>query len=144
LNALISVWIALVLTGTSTVEMLFGQLMLMTDGCGKLDVRQLQDVLRRLMLTNALRFLPTNVRGFPFLTQLKQHMKSYKPDDSESSEWVKSVPYPSLKTSDGNIIPHDSSFDKPMVTKKRKLYNPSKPASEVGTADVRRFHKKFN
>ena len=57
--------------------MLFGQLTLMVDGCGKLNVRQLQDVLKRLLLTSSLRLLPNSVRGFPFLTHLKQHMTSY-------------------------------------------------------------------
>ena len=138
-----SVLISLLLLGTSTVEMLFGQLMMMTDGCGRLDVRQLQDVLKRLMLTNALRLLPANVRDFPFLTQLKQHMKSYKPDDFEAPEVVNTVTYPSLKSNDGSVIPQNSSFDIPRVKKKRKLYVPSKPISDSDIGNVRKFHKTF-
>ena len=131
--------------GTGTVEQLFGQLMMMTDGCGKLNVRQLQDVLKRLMLTNALRLLPPAVRGFQFLNQLKQHMKSYKPDDFVTSDENTDMLYPILRKFDGNIFPSDSIFDKPRrVRRKRTLYNPKAlPQSDSASGDVRKFHKKF-
>ena len=60
---------------------------LMTDGGGKLNVRQLQDVLKRLIVTSAFRLLPNSVRGFPFLSHLKQHMTSYR----VSIQYFKSV-----------------------------------------------------
>ena len=119
--------------------------MMMTDGCGKLDVRQLQDVLKRLMLTNALRLLPPTVRGFQFLNHLKQHMKSYKPDDFVTSDGNSDMLYPVLRKFDGNIFPSDSIFDKPRrVRRKRTLYNPKAlPQSDSASGDVRKFHKKF-
>ena len=117
--------------------------MMMTDGCGSLDVRQLQDVLKRLMLTNAFRLLPTSVRGFPFLGHLKNHMKSYKPDDFEAPEYEKGIKYPSLKECDGNINPEDSTFDIPRVFKKRKVFKSSNPILESDTGNVRKHHKKF-
>ena len=116
---------------------------MMTDGCGRLDVRQLQDVLKRLMLTNAFRLLPTSVRGFPFLSQLKQHMKSYKPDDFEAPEYVKGINYPRLRESDGNVFPQDSTFDIPRLFKKRKVFNPSDPVSATDAGKIRKHHKKF-
>ena len=128
--------------GTSTVEMLFGQLMMMTDGCGKLDVRQLQDVLKRLMITNAMRLLPEKVRGFKFLTQLKQHMKSYKPDDIAPSGILGRNAFPSLN----EFFPLDSDFDKPIVGRKRKLsFKPSDFSSDSDSAvgNVPKFHTKF-
>ena len=118
---------------------------MMVDGCGKLDVRQLQDVLKRLMITSSLRLLPASVRGFPFLTYLKQHMKSYKPDDFDAPESGKTLKYPILKKSDGHVSPQDSTFDKPSESKKRKIYNPtlSEPNSQTGDENVRKYHKKF-
>ena len=132
--------------GTSTVEMLFGQLMMMTDGCGKLDVRQLQDVLKRLMITNAMRLLPEKVRGFKFLTQLKQHMKSYKPDDIAPSGILGRNAYPSLNAFEGKVFPLDSDFDNPILGRKRKLsFKPSDFSSDSDSAggNVRKFHTKF-
>ena len=117
--------------------------MMMTDGCGRLDVKQLQDVLKRLMLTNAFRLLPASVRGFPFLGHLKQHMKSYKPDDFEVPDYVKGLKYPKLKESDGSIRPENSSFDIARVFKKRKVFKPSDPVLESETGNVRKHHKKF-
>ena len=143
---LFMILMASIIIGTSTVEMLFGQLMLMTDGCGKLDVRQLQDVLKRLMLTNALRLLPAKVRGFQFLNQLKQHMKSYKPDDFVTPDTEQEIVYPRLREFDREIYPSDSMFDKPTkVRKKRNMYNPSSDllSSDSATGNVRKHHKKF-
>ena len=116
---------------------------MMTDGCGKLDVRQLQDVLKRLMLTNAMRLLPEKVRGFKFLTQLKQHMKSYKPDDIVPSGALGNA-YPSLNVFEGKVFPIDSDFDKPILVRKRKnVYKPSEYCSDSTRGNVRKFHTKF-
>ena len=126
---------------TSSVEMLFGQLMMMTDGCSKLNVRQLQDVLQRVTLSNALRLLPFKVRGFLFLGKLKLHMKSYKPDDFE--EVPSSEAYPKLRLSNGTVKPQNSCFDKSASKKKRQFKG--KTGSEVDTfeGNVRKYHNKF-
>ena len=129
------------------MEMLFGQLTLMVDGCGKLDSRHLQDVLKRVMITNSFLLLPAKIRGFPFLTYLKHHMKSYKPylDDSGSV----TLKYPEIKKSDGNVVPKDSPFDESSVgVKKRKvsklvLSEPLPTQLGAESDNVRKFHKKF-
>ena len=140
----------LIFSGTATVEQLFGQLMLMVDGCGKLDARQLQDVLKRLMITNAFRLLPVKIRGFPFLTLLKQHMKSYTPDDYDASGSV-SLDYPALKKSDGIIVPRNSSFDESSATAKKRrgsTLGQKEPVtfqfdSKSENHNVRKYHKRF-
>ena len=126
---------------TSSVEMLFGQLMLMTDGCTKFGVRQLQDVLQRLALSSALHLLPLKVRGFKFLGNLKRHMTSYKPDDLEEMQVVKR--YPKLRHSDGVIRPTNSSFDEGKT--KRKLLKDRARSTSESSSDgiVRKYHKKF-
>ena len=127
---------------TSSVEMLFGQLMMMTDGCSKLNVRQLQDVLQRVALSNALRLLPFKVRGFLFLGKLKMHMKSYEPDDFE--EVPSSEVYPKLRLSNGTVKPQNSCFDK-LVSKKKRHFK-EKAGSEVESTfdgNVRKYHSKF-
>ena len=125
---------------TSTVEMLFGQLMMMTDGCSKLNVRQLQDVLQRLTLSNALRLLPQKVRGFVFLGKLNMHMKSYKPDDFECKE--SEVSYPCVSASKGKIELKNSSFDIP-THKTRKLKPLRASSQDDFDGNVRKWHKKF-
>ena len=125
--------------------MLFGQLMMMTDGCGKLDVRQLQDVLKRLTLTSAFRLLPLAARRFQFLNQLKQHTKSYKPDDFVNPDEIKDVKYPTLRKNNASIFPSNSVFDKPKKNqKKRTIYDPKVPSQldSVG-GNVRKYHKNF-
>ena len=129
-------------SGTSTVEMLFGQLMLMIDGCGKFDARQLEDIMKRLTLTSAMRFLPSKVRGFPFLTHLKRHMASYKPDDFEADESLTSK-YPILSNSNGSFKPTDSPFDKPMIVKKKKTRELRTEPHDDDQGHVRKYHKKF-
>ena len=126
---------------TSSVEMLFGQLMLMTDGCSRLGVRQLQDVLQRLALSNALRLLPAKVRGFTFLGNLKRHMTSYKPDDLDEKQGLKV--YPKLVLSDGSVKPMNSCFDEGH-SKRKQLKERSRSTSESSfDGNVRKFHKKF-
>ena len=124
--------------------MLFGQLSLMTDGCGKLDARQLEDVLKRLTLTSALRMVPAKVRGFKFLTYLKQHMTSYKPDDDEPDDSV-TIAYPKLDASNGSVVVFDSSFDVLKKKKKRIFSYHGKNTQEEyhSRGDVRGYHKKF-
>ena len=126
------------------MEMLFGQLSLMTDGCGKLDARQLEDVLKRLTLTSALRMVPAKVRGFKFLSYLKQHMTSYKPDDDEQDDSV-TIAYPRLEASNGSVAVFDSSFD--VLNKKKKRifsYHGTTNLDEYHSrGDVRGYHKKF-
>ena len=129
-------------SGTSTVEMLFGQLMLMIDGCGKFDARQLEDILKRLTLTSALRFLPYKVRGFSFLTHLKRHMASYKPDDFVADESLPSK-YPVLSYSKGSFKPVDSPFDKPTNVKKKKARELRTKLPDDDQGHVRKYHKKF-
>ena len=133
--------------GTGTVEQLFGQMMMMTDGCGKLDVRQLKDVLKRLTLTNALRLVPNAARGFKFLSHLKQHMKSYKPDDFEEPEDVKDRKYPTLNKIEAHIFPQNSLFDKPQRSRRKRLLVSAKKQllyETTGDVDkVRKYHKKF-
>ena len=125
---------------TSTVEMLFGQLMMMTDGYCNLDVRQLQDVLGRLTLSNAFRLLPSSVRGFVYLGQLKRHMKSYKPDDEESQESSKQH-YPMLRSNVDSIHPVDSLFDR-KGTSKKKRYVASRERDN-SQQNVRKYSRKF-
>ena len=126
---------------TSSVEMLFGQLMLMTDGCTKFGVRQLQDVLQRLALSSAMHLLPTKVLGFTFLGNLRRHMTSYKPEDMEERQVVKK--YPKLRQSDGKVRPLNSSFDVGR-TKRRFLKERPRSTSESSfDGNVRKFHKKF-
>ena len=55
-------------SSTTLSEMLFGQLKMMTDGCTRLNARQLHDVLQRLMLANALRLVSLKVHEFKFLS----------------------------------------------------------------------------
>ena len=131
--------------GTGTVEQLFGQMMMMVEGCGKLDVRQLQDILKRLTLTNALRLVPSAARGFKFLSQLKQHMKSYTPDDYEDPEEVSDIDYPRFKKVDANIFPSDSLFDKPRKKEKRKTQylRENQELDDSTMGNVRKYHKKF-
>ena len=126
---------------TSTVEMLFGQLMMMTDGSTRLNVRQLQDVLQRLTISSALRLLPLKVRGFKFLGNLKRHMKSYHPDDSEAVLEDGICVYPKLTLSSGTAQPLDSSFDKSMKSNKRKFKDFAR--ENIGEDRVRKFHGKF-
>ena len=129
---------------TSSVEMLFGQLMMMTDGCMKLNVRQLHDVLQRLTLSNALRLLPSKVRGFKFLGNLRRHMKSYSPDDVEDTSDQKLL-YPSVFHSKCIVRSSNSCFDKIQLGKKR-TFGESQPrlASEEKSFDgnVRKYFKK--
>ena len=131
--------------GTGSVEQLFGQMMMMIEGCGKLDVRQLQDILKRLTLTNSLRLVPYAARGFKFLSQLKQHMKSYTPDDFEDQDELTDIEYPTFKNISANIYPSDSFFDKQKVRKKRDLHflRESTPHDTV-SGKVRKFHEKFS
>ena len=129
---------------TSSVEMLFGQLMMMTDGCTRLNVRQLHDVLQRLMLANALRLVPLKVRGFKFLGYLKRHMKSYRPDDSEDvSSTLK--PYPLVFHSQKTISPRNSCFDSQEKKKRRQPTESRAKIPHEGSFDgnVRKFHKKL-
>ena len=127
---------------TSSVESLFGQMMLMTDGCSRLGVRQLHDVLQRLALSSALRLLPVKVRGFTFLGQLKRHMTSYNPESDDHNESEGSWSYPVLKISDGSITPADSCFDK-KASKRRQMKGKIRPMRESSfDGNVRKFHKK--
>ena len=127
---------------TSTVEMLFGQITMLTDGSSRLNVRQLQDVLQRVTISSALRSLPSKVRGFQFLGQLKMHMKSYEPpDEEEDSSYVGINHYPKLTLNQGSLCPKDSSFDRPSRKKKRKFTAFARESSHAD--DVRKFHEKF-
>ena len=116
--------------------------MLMIDGCGRFDARQLEDIMKRLTLTSALRFLPARVRGFPFLTQLKRHMTSYKPDDVEAEEPSTSG-YPVVRKSNGSFKPVDSPFDKPMKLNKKKMREMRNESPDKEQGHVRKYHKKF-
>ena len=124
---------------TSTVEMLFGQLMMLTEGSTRLNVRQLEDVLQRVVITSSLRLLPLKVRGFQFLGHLKRHMKSYSPDDTEAG--AKVTAYPKLRRGNGEVKPEDSSFDIPTKKTKRKFSDFARESSSGD--DVRGFHNKF-
>ena len=124
---------------TSTVEMLFGQLMMLTEGSTRLNVRQLEDVLHRVTITSSLRLLPLKIRGFQFLGHLKRHMKSYSPDDTEVESGVNV--YPKVRSSVGVVKPQDSSFDIPTKKTKRKFSDFARESSHG--EDVRRFHGKF-
>ena len=129
---------------TSSVEMLFGQLMLMTDGCSRLGVRQLQDVLQRLALSNALHLLPAKVRGFTFLGSLKRHMTSYKPDDMDDEKQAVRG-YPKLMLSNGTVKPMNSSFDEG-YSKRKLLKERSRSTSESESSFdgiARKFARKF-
>jgi hypothetical protein len=116
--------------------------MMMTDGCTKLNVRQLQDVLQRVTLSNALRLLPLKTRGFQFLGKLKMHMKSYEPDDYEVMSTQGT--YPKLSMSYNGIVqPRNSCFDKPS-SKKKKIKELTGSTSESNfDGNARKFHKKF-
>ena len=115
--------------------------MMMTDGSTRLNVRQLQDVLQRLTISSALRLLPLKVRGFKFLGNLKRHMKSYHPDDSEAVLEDGICVYPKLTLSSGTAQPLDSSFDKSMKSNKRKFKDFAR--ENIGEDRVRKFHGKF-
>ena len=129
---------------TSSVEMLFGQLMMMTDGCSRLNVRQLHDVLHRLMLANALRLVPLKVRGFKFLGYLRRHMKSYRPDDSEDALSTL-ISYPHAFHSHGSVTSSNSYFDcEKRKYKRRHLVEPRAiPHERTFDGNVRKFHKKL-
>ena len=103
-------------------------------------MRQLQDVLQRVTISNALRLLPLKVRGFKFLQGLKMHMKSYNPDDHEVGTREK-LSYPKLKLSSGIVQPQNSSFDRFSKKRKRKFTDFAQESSHGD--DVRIFHEKF-
>ena len=130
---------------TAGVEQFFSQMMLLADHGNKLDHRQISDILSRVMIINALRLLPINIKGFPFLTKLNVHMKSYTaPTDEEIVDCFPNSAYPKWLQSSSNCIhPANSYFDQ--VASKRKVkYYKSRKSEVVGTdGHYRKYHKKF-
>ena len=128
---------------TSTVEQFFGQLMLLADGGTKLNCRQICNILSRVMLTNALRMIPVQKKGFHFLTKLSVHMKSYSvPEEEDETPTMQQ--YPSLKQNRTFICPLDSPFDS--HRSKRKISNLlGSKGEDIGSSDgnVRKHWKKF-
>ena len=126
---------------TGTVEQFFSQITLMNEGGFKLTCRVLQDILHRVMITNALRLLPDHVKGFSFLRHLNLHMSSYIcKQEMNLGEYS----YPQVKIGGkySNVIhPVDSEFDK----QKKKRKTPPARIREViaDTGSVRKYFKKF-
>ena len=130
---------------TGTVEQFFSQLTLMNDGGSKLTCSVIQDILHRVMITNALRMLPNHVKGFSFLGQLNLHMSSYSDKQDEVMDSILEV-YPRLKVKDkalNKIIPVDSNFDQQRSTRKRRALRMKHVVMDSGTGAVRKFSKKF-
>ena len=131
---------------TGSVEQFFGQMTLLSDHGTKLDIRQVQDILSRVMLINALRLLPVSQKGFLFLTKLKVHMKSYRAlvEDDPAHE-DQSLQYPKRVEKKENLLfPVDSYFDKFASKTKRKI--PASIPEKQDTADdghSRKYHRKF-
>ena len=125
---------------TGTVEQFFSQITLMNDGGFKLTCRVLQDILHRVMITNALRLLPDHVKGFSFLKHLNIHMTSYtyKPDKNHCK-----YAYPQVKKNDNSKVIHpvDSEFD---YQKNKRRTGPTRLKEvSVDTGSVRKYFKKF-
>ena len=119
----------------------------MCEGGSKLNCREITDILQRVMITNALRLTPTNVKGFSFLAKLGMHMTSYSNDTSEEGDTMDK--YPKL-TRNTDLHPKDSTFDKNQKKHKRKISirdveNRFSAVSYDNEPDgnVRKFHKKF-
>jgi hypothetical protein len=131
---------------TGSVEQFFGQMTLLSDHGTKLDICQVQDILSRVMLINALRLLPFSQKGFLFLTKLKVHMKSYRAlvEDDPANE-DQSLQYPKRVEKKENLLyPVDSYFDKFASKTKRKI--PASVREKQDTAEdghSRKYHRKF-
>ena len=82
----------------------------MNDGGFRFTCRVLQDILHRVMITNALRLLPDHEKGFSFLKHLNIHMTSYtyKPEKNNCK-----YAYPQVKKNNNSNVFHpvDSKFD---------------------------------
>ena len=133
--------------GTLTVEQFFGAITLMADGGTKLHCRQINDILERVMLCNALRMLPESVKGFKFLTLLKVHMKSYEAEEDEEKPNCETE-YPSLFLQRNIILSLDAPQDKPSKKRKRSIIKKANEigsvfSTKIGESDVRKYHKKF-
>ena len=131
--------------GTLTVEQFFGAITLMADGGSKLHCRQINDILERVMMSNALRMVPESVKGFKFLSLMKVHMKSYEAE-AEDEEGHFETEYPSLFLQRKLIMPIDAPQDKQSKKRKRSVMNikeKDKNYCMIDEIGVRKFHKKF-
>jgi hypothetical protein len=111
-----------------------------------LDCRQIADILSRVMVINALRMLPVNIKGFHFLSKLHVHMKSYRaPIDEENPDQLSTPSYPKwIKSALNEIYPTDSFFDKVGSKRKQKASLPGRSEEGVGTdGHPRKYHKTF-
>ena len=130
---------------TATVEQLFGQLTMMTEGGSKLNCAQFREILKRLMLTNSTRLVPMELKGFTFLTKLGVHMKSYTANEVESCESLRFT-YPTLKANSVVVKLNNSPFDE--YSSKRKTVHGTISGlkdKDVEGSDVnpRKFIKRF-
>ena len=134
---------------TGSVEQFFGQLTMMCDGGMKLDCAMITDILSRVTLTNALRLVPNNVKGFSFLKHLKVHMTSYSVEANSELEQQQEK-YPKLEVhrrSFCSFHPVDSNFDRPNSRKRKTLSDSKMVQMDVNClitdGEVRKHHKKF-
>ena len=132
---------------TGSVEQFFGQITMLCDGGMKLDCAMISDILSRVTITNSLRLVPDNVKGFSFLKHLKMHMKSYSVEDSTELQQQQEK-YPRLKLNSGcSFHPADSNFDRPSSRKRKTLSNSKMVKMDVNylisEGEVRKHHKKF-
>ena len=130
---------------TATVEQLFGQLTMMTEGGSKLNCAQFREILKRLMLTNSTRLVPMELKGFTFLTKLGVHMKSYTANEVESCESLRFT-YPTLNANSVVVKLNNSPFDE--YSSKRKTVHGTISGlkdKDVEGSDVnpRKFIKRF-
>ena len=128
---------------TSTVEQFFGQLMLLADGGVKLNCRHIGEILSRVMLTNAIRMVPVQKKGFLFLSKLGVHMKSYSvPEDD--IEVVAVLKYPTLTLNRTVLTPVNSPFDMKKSKRKLNILSVGKEGT-IGSSDghARKYTKTF-
>ena len=132
---------------TGSVEQFFGQITMLCDGGMKLDCSMISDILSRVTITNALRLVPDDVKGFSFLKHLKVHMKSYSVEDNSELQQQQKR-YPKLEAhSVCSFHPADSNFDRPNSRKRKTLSDSKMVQMDVNCliteGEVRKHHKKF-
>ena len=132
---------------TSTVEQFFGQITMLSDGGSKLNCSQFREIMKRVMVTNATRLVPSHVKGFKFLGKLGAHMQSYAATTEDEGDDDESMTrYPSLKANSIVIHVENSPFD--VCTSKRKAVHgtiSSGKEKDVEGDDInpRKYVKKF-
>ena len=128
---------------TGSVEQFFSQITLMNDGGLRLNCSALSDILKRVAITNSLRLMPDEIKGFSFLKHLNVHMKSYNQENENDNDGLCHYPRMTKFRPDLTVYPSDSQFDKKRGSKKRKVYSTICNVKQLFDGCVRQFHHKF-